>query len=495
MGTNGNNNYDYDLICIGSGPAGQKAAIQASKLGKRVAIIEKQRIVGGVCIETGTIPSKTFREAVRRFYSRPGLESTDSYRVQQRPTMPQLLGHVSRVIEREVQIVTDAMSRNDVEIMRGLASFVDPHTVHVETMDNRRKITGRNILIAVGTTPCDTPGITVDDKTVITSDSVLGIKTVPRTMAVIGAGVIGIEYASMFAALGAQVTIIDKRPRPLEFLDAEIVDELVHQMRKCDVTFRCGDAVARVEMVDTPARKGLIELESGKHMAADVILCSAGRTGATDKLNLAAVGLQADNRGRMKVDEKYRTSVPHIYAAGDVIGFPALAATSSEQGRLAACNMFGIDAEPMGSHFPVGIYSIPEISMVGQTEEQLTAQKVPYETGIARYKEISRGQILGDDSGMFKMIFHRDDGKLLGVHCIGSGATELVHVGQAVLGLGGGLDYFLKTVFNYPTLAECYKVAAFNAANKLALVRHASGSMLIDEPSMPSEPAGSAPVV
>jgi NAD(P) transhydrogenase len=295
-------------------------------------------------------------------------------------------------------------------------------------------------------------------------------------MAVVGAGVIGIEYASMFAALGVQVTVIDQRSRPLEFLDAEIVDELIHQLRKSDVTFRCGDAVERIEIVQTAQRQGLLYLASGKHLVADVILCSAGRVGATDELHLGAVGLAADERGRLSVDARYRTEAPHIFAAGDVIGFPSLAATSSEQGRLAACHMFGVEAEVMSTHYPIGIYAIPEVSMVGATEEELTRGKVPYETGVARYKEISRGPILGDESGLLKMLFHREDGRLLGCHCIGSGATELIHVGQAVLGLGGGLEYFLKTVFNYPTLAECYKVAAYNAANKLALVRRATGA-------------------
>jgi NAD(P) transhydrogenase len=281
----------------------------------------------------------------------------------------------------------------------------------------------------------------------------------------------------MFAALGVQVTMIDQRTRPLEFLDQEIGDELIHQLRKSDVMFRCGDAVERIDIVETQHRQGLIRLASGKHLVADVILFSAGRVGATESLRLDAVGLTADPRGRLKVDGNYRTSVENIYAVGDVIGFPALAATSSEQGRLAACAMFGVQAEPMGSHFPVGIFAIPEVSMVGATEEELTRQKIPYETGIARYKEISRGVILGDDSGMFKMLFHRDDGRLLGCHCIGTGATELIHIGQAVLGLGGGLAYFLHTVFNYPTLTECYKVAAFNAANKLALTSQAEGAV------------------
>lgn len=466
---------EFDLVCIGSGPAGQRAAIQAAKLGKRVAVVEKQRTVGGVCVDTGTIPSKTFREAVRRVYSRPGLE-TDAPRERVRPTMQQLVGHVARVVQRETGMVRDVLARNDVRLVQGRASFEDPHTLLIESADGRRRLTAANVLICVGTAPSRPRGVECDDRTIATSDTVLGLERLPRTMVVVGAGVIGIEYASMFAALGVQVTVIDQRPRPLEFLDDEIVDELIHQMRKTDVVFRCGDAVEQIEVVGQTPRQGLLGLASGKHLVADVVLFSAGRIGATADLNLAAAGLEADDRGRLRVDARYRTTVEHIYAAGDVIGFPALAATSSEQGRLAACWMFGLDAKPMGSHFPVGIYAIPEVSMTGATEEELTRQKVPYESGIARYKEISRGPILGDDSGMFKMLFHRDDGRLLGCHCIGSGATELIHVGQAVLALGGGLDYFLTTVFNYPTLAECYKVAAHNAANKLALVRQATAS-------------------
>jgi NAD(P) transhydrogenase len=476
---------DYDLVCIGSGPAGQRAAIQAAKLGKRVAVIEKQRSVGGMCIEIGTIPSKTFREAVHRVSSRPGLEVGDhGHGERERPTMQALVGQVARVVQREVAVIQDALARNDVRLIRGRAVFEDPHTLSVETLDGQRRVTAAHVLLAVGTKPSCPHGVTLDDHVVTTSDTVLGLSDLPRTMAVVGAGVIGIEYASMFAALGVQVTVIDQRPRPLEFLDHEIGDELIHQMRRSDVIFRCGDAVEQIEAVGDAHRQGLLRLASGKHLVADVVLFSAGRTGATADLNLAAAGLHADDRGRLQVDERYRTAVGHISAAGDVIGFPALAATSSEQGRLAACWMFGAPAKPIGKHFPVGIYAIPEVSMTGATEEELTEQKIPYETGIARYKEISRGSIRGDDSGMFKMLFHREDGRLLGCHCIGSGATELIHVGQAVLALGGGLDYFLTTVFNYPTLAECYKVAAHNAANKLTLVRKATAAVSV----MPERP-------
>ena len=479
---------DFDLVCIGSGPAGLRAAIQAAKLGKRVAVVESRQCVGGVCIETGTIPSKTFREAVHGLYSRAGLESAESSsRERMRPTMSRLVLQVARVIEREVNIVQDVLARNDVAVVHGRAAFEDPHAIAVESLEGRRRLTAEHVLIAVGTLPSRPIGVDCDDRTITSSDTVLGLEHLPRTMAVVGAGVIGIEYASMFAALGVQVTVIDQRPRPLEFLDYEIGDELIHQMRRSDVIFRCGDAVEKVEIVNGPPRQGLLRLASGKYLVADVVLFSAGRIGATADLNLSAAGLQADDRGRLQVDASYRTSVGHIWAAGDVIGFPALAATSSEQGRLAACSMFGIPAKPMGNHFPVGIYAIPEVSMTGATEEELTRQKIPYETGIARYKEIARGAIGGDDQGMFKMLFHREDGRLLGCHCIGSGATELIHVGQAVLALGGGLDYFLTTVFNYPTLAECYKVAAHNAANKLR-ARPSGHELATDPPHLRLQP-------
>ncbi|MGK0170199.1 MAG: NAD(P) transhydrogenase [Gammaproteobacteria bacterium] len=468
----------YDLVCIGSGPAGQRAAVQGAKLGKRIAIVENQNFVGGHCVQSGTIPSKTFREAVQRVSSTRRLDgaSRDSIgsRSRLRPTMEQLVGHCDIVIDQEIDIVHDALARNDVEIVFGRASFTGPKTVQIESARGNRILHTRNTLVAVGTLPSKPQGVDHDGQTVITSDEILGLKKIPRSMVVVGAGVIGIEYASMFAALGVEVTVIDGRSRPLEFVDHEIIDELIHQMRRTNVTFRCGDAVRDIKIVTSPTQQGLVTLESGKHVVADVILFSAGRVGATEHLNLAAAGLKADERGRLVVDDSYQTSVKGIYAAGDVIGFPALAATSSEQGRLSARHMFGAPAEPMVEHFPVGIYSIPELSMVGATEEELTEAKIPYETGVARYREISRGPIVGDDSGMFKMLFHRDDERLLGCHCIGTGATELVHVGQAVLALGGGLDYFLKTVFNYPTLAECYKVAAYRASNKLAITRHAT---------------------
>jgi NAD(P) transhydrogenase len=460
----------YDLVCIGSGPAGQRAAVQASKLGKRVAVIERQRCIGGVCIQTGTIPSKTFREAVLRVARRTPDLGDGAVEPRLRPSMRDLLTQVNRVIARETMIIQDALERNDIDVYRGQARLLDANTIEVDGLEGTVKLKSTYVLLAVGTRPSDPPGIAADGRTVVTSDGLLGLAELPRSLAVVGAGVIGIEYASMFAALGVQVTVIDKRPRPLEFLDHEIVDELIHQMRKIGVIFRGGESVSSIEVASGQRTQGLIQLDSGKHLAADVVLFAAGRVGATDGLGLEHANLTCDERGRITVDATYRTCVPNIYAAGDVIGFPALAATSSEQGRLASCHMFSAKSEPMGKNYPVGIYSLPEISTVGATEEDLTKAKIPYESGMARYGEISRGLILGDDSGLFKMLFDRRDRRLLGVHCIGTGATELVHVGQAVITLGGGLDYFLTSVFNYPTLAECYKVAAHNAANKLALV-------------------------
>ena len=331
-------------------------------------------------------------------------------------------------------------------------------------------MTADKMVIAVGTQPAIPRGINVDGELVLTSAQILHIKHLPRKMAVVGAGVIGIEYASMFAALELDVTVIDKRAHPLEFVDEEIVEELMHQMRNHGVTFRLGEAVESVEVAEGSRPQVIIHLESGKLIVSDLVLFSAGRTGATAQLNLEAAGLTVNPRGLLTVDPKLHTQVPHIFAAGDVIGYPSLAATSAEQGRLAACSAFGVESKPMGTHFPVGIYSIPEISTVGDREHELTAKTIPYETGIARYREIARGQILGDNSGLVKLLFHRDDHRLLGVHAIGTSATELIHIGQAVLALNGGLDYFLNTVFNYPTFAECYKVAALNASNKMTRV-------------------------
>lgn len=462
--------YDYDLVCIGSGPAGQRAAVQAAKLGRRAAVVERRGSLGGVCLDTGTIPSKTFREAVLWTVTSAARADGALDGRASRPTADALLARVQDVVTREAAVIANQLRRNGVDVLRGEASFLDPHRVLVHAGETWRDVTAANVLIAVGTIAAAAPGADADadGATILTSDDICRLSRIPRSLAVVGAGVIGMEYASMFAALGVDVTVVDKRERPLEFLDGEIVDELIHQMRKRNVYFRGGEAVARLGTSDGPPARAVLELESGKRIVSDMVLFSVGRQGATASLGLEKAGLCADDRGRIAVNAEFRTSVPHIFAAGDVIGYPSLAATSSEQGRLAACHALGAPARAMAAHFPIGIYAIPEVSMVGAAEHELTKAKVPYEVGIARYSEIARGQILGDDSGFFKMLFHRETRRLLGVHIIGTGATELLHIGQAVLGLGGGLDYFLETVFNYPTLAECYKVAALNAANKLA---------------------------
>jgi NAD(P) transhydrogenase len=461
--------YDFDLICIGSGPAGQRAAVQAAKLGKRAAVVEKRREVGGVCVDTGTIPSKTLREAVLYFAGTGSsrFDRREASRNGGRPTAEQLLGRVAETIRNEQEVVEAQLRRNDVQLIAGEAYFVDPHTLGVRHERGDQKYTAEFILIAVGTFPAPPPTVKADGQIILTSDDIVNLKALPKTLTVVGGGVIGIEYAAMFARLGIDVTVVERRDRPLDFVDREIVDELMHQMRQSNVVFRMTEAVSSVDIDNGPVKRAIIRTESGKRIAADAVLYSVGRIAATAPLALDAAGLTPGDRGKLTVDEAYRTAVPHIFAAGDVLGAPALAAISAEQGRLAACHAFGATCGSVPWHFPYGIYAIPEISMVGATEQELTDHKVPYETGVARYREIARGQILGDDSGLFKMLFHAETRQLLGVHVMGTSATELVHIGQAVLALGGGLEYFLDTVFNYPTLAECYKVAALDASNKL----------------------------
>lgn len=459
--------YDCDLLCIGSGPAGQHAALQAATLGKRVAVVEDRGSFGGGCVHTGTIPTKTLRESIVQFSTRSALLDHGN-RPDSRPTIQQLLARVAHVIHRETETVERMLLRHEVELISGCASFVSPQELEVTTTHGKLEISAARTLIAVGTRSAPPPGASLGPDLVVTSDEITHVRTLPKSMAVVGGGIIGTEYASMFAALGIKVTLIEKNDRPLDFLDHELVDELVHQMRNRGVTFRFGEAVARIDASEGPPRRAVIDLESGKRVVTDLVLFAGARIGATSSLNLGAIGLAADERGRIAVDQCFRTTLPNVFAAGDVIGYPNLAATSAEQGRKAACYAFDAPAPPMASHFPLAIYSIPEISIVGATEQELTREKIPYETGVARYSDIARGQILGDDTGLFKMLFHREDKRLLGAHAIGTGATELIHIGQAVLGLGGGIEYFLETVFNYPTLAECYKVAAIDAANKLA---------------------------
>ena len=466
--------YDYDLLVIGSGPGGQKAAIAAAKLDRRVAVVERPEMIGGVCVNTGTIPSKTLREAILYL---TGIDQREiygqSYRVKDEITVADLTARTRHVVSRESDVVRNQLARNRITIMPGIAYFVGPHAIEIDDGGGRtRKITAEKVVIATGTKPARPSSVAFDEKTIIDSDGIINLDKVPRSMVVAGAGVIGIEYASMFAALGTKVTVVEKRDRMLEFCDEEVVEALKYHLRDLAVTFRFGETVASVE---SHPEGTITMLRSGKKIPADTVLYSAGRQGMTDGLNLPAAGLTADERGRITVDEFFRTKVEHIYAVGDVIDFPALAATSMEQGRLAANHAFGETVSTSEIPQPIGIYSIPEISFVGRTEEQLTDACVPFEVGVSRYRELARGQIVGDSYGVLKLLVSPVDRKLLGVHVFGTIATELIHIGQAVMGCGGTVDYLVDAVFNYPTLSEAYKVAALDATNTMRAVTRLSG--------------------
>jgi len=466
--------YDYELLAIGSGPAGQKAAIQAAKLRRRVALVERQRAVGGGCVNTGTIPSKTIREAVvyltglnqRAIYGQ-------DYRLKGEIALSDLSQRTRHVVERERSVIRDQLLRNHVTLIQGTARFVDPHTLAVTSLAGEEStVSAEKLVIATGSQPARTPGVAFDGRTILDSDDiVLKLERIPDTLVIVGAGVIGIEYASMFAAVGTRVTVVDARHEMLDFCDPEIADALRYHLRDLRVSFRFGEVVTQV---DTSELGTVTSLASGKQIVAEAVFYSAGRHGATGALALENAGLQADERGRIDVGPNFETAAEHIYAAGDVIGFPSLAATSAEQGRIAAAHAFGLEVHSMEELAPIGIYSIPEISYVGKTEPQLTEEAIPYEVGISHYRELARGQILGDEHGMLKLLVSAQDGRLLGVHAFGAGATELVHIGQAVMGLGGTVDYLVDTVFNYPTLAEAYKVAALDAVNKLRTIREAT---------------------
>jgi NAD(P) transhydrogenase len=457
----------YDLLVIGSGPGGQRAAIQAAKSGKRVALVEKRECVGGVCINTGTIPSKTMREAVLHLsgYSYQGIYGMN-YRVKEKISMSDLSFRVHNVIKTEVDVTQAQLSRNGIEVLTGAASFLDPTHLRVTSSRGQSDIEAPSIIIATGTKPAASPKVPLNGRSIINSDQLLSIPEIPKTLLVVGGGVIGVEYTCMFAILGVRVILIEKRPKLLEFADNEMVEALSYHLRDIRVTMRLNEEVESVE--EMPDGGVVANLQSKKRISGDALLYAVGRQGNVDELNLAAAGIEADNRGRIPVDANYQTKQPHIYAVGDVIGFPSLASVSMEQGRLAAAHAFGMEVQSNPANYPYGIYTIPEISFAGKTEEQLTDEDVPYEVGLAYFRETARGQIRGDTTGRLKLIFHRETREVLGVHIIGEGASELIHIGQAVMVLKGKMNYFVETVFNYPTLAECYKVAAFNGLNKLA---------------------------
>jgi NAD(P) transhydrogenase len=457
----------YDFIVIGSGPAGRRAAIQAAKLGRSVLVVEKGRRVGGVSVHTGTIPSKTLRETVlnltgwreRGFYGR-------AYRVKKDIEASDLMARLHMTLDHEVDVLEHQFARNGVQTMVGTGRFTSPHMIEV-TLNNGdvRLVEGDKVMIAVGTRPYRPADVPFNGTSILDSDEILEVPRLPRSLTVVGGGVIGVEYATIFSALDVNVALVESRPSFLEFIDHELIEDFTHQLRDRGMAIRFGSKVARIEFEhDWP----VTILDNGRRIRSEMLLYAAGRVGATDSLNLSSCDLAPDDRGRLKVDPAtFQTEVPHIYAAGDAIGFPSLASTSMEQGRIAACHAFNVAMPPAPDYFPYGIYSVPEISTVGMSEEEVRRRGIPYECGIARFRETSRGHIMGLSNGMMKMIFSIKTRRLLGVHIVGEGATELVHIGQAVLNLHGTLDYFIENTFNYPTLAEAYKIAALDAWNRM----------------------------
>jgi NAD(P) transhydrogenase len=416
---------------------------------------------------TPTIPSKTLREAVlylsgfrqRTFYGR-------GYVLKDRIAMSDLIFRAQAVMAREIEVIKAQLRRNYVTTLEGDARFIDANTIEIKSDDGSQLVRGNHVLIACGTRPAHSDDIPIDGKRIFDSDQLHALEEVPRDLVIVGAGIIGLEYASMFATLGVKVTLLDQRPVLLDFADREIVESLCFQLRQLGTAFRLGEKVVSIGF-DESRDRVFAKLESGKNVHGQGPLYTIGRQANSDQLNIEATGVKSDGRGKLHVNENFQTEVAHIYAAGDVIGFPALASTSMEQGRLASCHMFGKPGKMPPNLIPYGIYTIPEISMVGHTEEQLTQQRIPYEVGLARYAELAKGQMLGDEQGLLKLLFDPDSLKLLGVHVIGDRAAEIVHIGQAVLTMGGTLEYFRDTVFNYPTLAEAYKVAALDGLNKL----------------------------
>ena len=461
----------FDCAVIGTGSAGQKAAIQAAKLGKKSVVIEKSPVLGGAAINTGTIPSKALREAVLHLTgaSYRGLFG-ESYRVKRNITVADLIFVSEQVIRHELELIRSHFDRNHIDLVWGEAHFVSPNLLEVTRPDDSERLSAEVFVIATGSRPARPENVPFNDRAVFCSDSLLKLDHLPKTMIVVGGGVIGTEYACMLATVGVKVTLVEGRHEVLGFLDREITEAFQYHMRRMGITLRLGEKVSRIELIQAESADGpqvQATLESGKALRAQTLLYCVGRQGTTAALQLENVNLTADDRQRLKVNGNYQTEVEHIYAVGDVIGFPSLASTAMEQGRLAVCHAFGAPAYSMPELFPYGIYAIPEISMVGKTEDQLTEAGIPYEAGIAQYKELARGQLLGDETGMLKLLIHQENHQILGVHAIGTNATELIHIGQAVMAFNGTVDYFINSVFNFPTLAEAYKVAALNGLNKL----------------------------
>ena len=459
----------YDLIIIGSGPAGRSAAIQAGKLKRRVLVIDRRDRLGGVSVHTGTIPSKTLRETVlnlsgwreRSFYGR-------SYRVKEDIGAQDLKSRLHKTLDYEVDILEHQFNRNHVDTLNGMAKFIGPNEVEVATEAGEvSRLTADRFLISTGTKTYRPDYVPFNGSTIVDSDEFLELAQIPRSLVVVGAGVIGVEYATMFSALDVRVTLIEPRDTFLDFIDSRIIEEFTHQIRDNGVDLRLGSAIEQIEDAGGHVE---VSMANGRHVRAEMLLFAAGRMGATERLNLDAVGIETDHRGRIEVDRKtYQTSARHIYAAGDVIGHPSLASTSIQQGRIAACHALDTPTLPESPWFPYGIYSVPEISTCGMSEEEMQERGIPYEVGVARFRETSRGHIMGLEHGMLKMLFSLKTRRVLGVQIVGEGATELIHIAQAVLNLKGTVDYFVQNTFNYPTLAEAYKIAGLDAFNRMPI--------------------------
>lgn len=465
-----------DLMVIGSGPAGQRAAIQAVKLGKKVLVAEKKQVLGGVCTNTGTIPSKTLREAIIHFTGlRHRAVYGRSFHIKHDVVFDDLKQRVNRVVAHENEVARSRLLRTGVDVAYGHASFEAPNVVGIDTLNGRQLVEAKKILISVGTVPYRADRVPFNNRTIIDTDSIFGegfnLDKMPRSMLIVGAGVIGTEYACMFSAMGVDVRLLDRRTELFRFVDREICEALTYHMRDERVTLYLGKDFTKVQ--EDASGSVVTTLENGREIKTEMFMFASGRSGATEGLNLEAAGLAANSRGLIDVNDNLQTAVPHIYAAGDIVGFPALASTSMEQGRLAACHAFGVPFFSDNELLPYGIYTIPEISMVGKTEHELSEEGTPYEIGIARYREVAKGQIMGDETGMLKLVFHQKTGRLLGVHILGDGASELLHIGQTVMAFGGSISYFVDTVFNYPTLAEAYKIAALNGLKRLGAQGHA----------------------
>lgn len=460
---------EFDVITIGTGPGGEGAAMQAAKMGRSVAVIERQDKIGGACTHQGTIPSKALRFSIFQMTEVNANPIVREANVSFNFTFPQLRKSAGAVIQKQVDMRRGFYDRNHVSVYDGHARFVDPYTIDVEKPNGgRTRLKAKQFVVAVGARPYHPPDVDFNHPRVYDSDTILNLDATPQSITIYGAGVIGCEYTSMFRNLGLKVNLVNTRAKLLEFLDDEIIDALAYHMRERGVLLRHGEEFQRVEPRDDGV---VLHLKSGKQLKTDVLLYANGRTGNTDNMGLEAIGIDPDHRGQLKVNEHYQTSLPHVYAVGDVIGFPALASAAYSQGRAAATHMlYGQGDRPLSQEIPTGIYTSPEISSLGRTERELTEAKIPYEVGHAQFKSLARAQITGQTAGMLKLLFHRETLEILGIHCFGANASEIIHIGQAIMsqpGPGNSLLYFINTTFNYPTMAEAYRVAALNGHNRL----------------------------